>query len=245
MTTQVDFVTALARRWAVEVNMVPAGPNDWQPLIGIEEFKPALTSRREADESYDDEGATRQAITGSSWKAEIKLIHRAATDGVTMNAVHEYLRGLNDAADAYTGEAHVRWFDRSGTGEAYEGRCLVTWTPDGGNGAARDTVAVVFDGQGAREAITNPNASALPVISSLSPTGGGTAGGTLVTIKGRKLTGATVVSFGGTNATAYTILDDTRIVAVAPAKTAGSVRVLVTTPAGSTADTAADDFLYA
>lgn len=245
MTQPTQTVTALARRFAVEIDMNPSGVADWQPLVGVEELKPLADTRKEADESYDDAGAARQAITGTSWRLEMKLIHRAGVDGVTFNAVQEYLRTQAAKIDAMTGEVHVRWFDRSGVGEAWDGRAIADWTPDGGNGGARDTVAVVLSGQGARTAITNPNSSPLPVVSALSPTGGTTAGGTLVTVKGRKLTGATAVTFGGTAATSFTVVDDTRIVATSPAHVAGSVDVLVTTPGGTSANTTADDYLYA
>ena len=243
MTSPVQTVTALARRFAIDVDMNPTGVADWQPLIGIEDLKPNRAQRREKDEGYEDAGAEREAITGSSWLLDIKLIHRAGLDGVTMNAVQEHLRTKSEANDALAGEAHVRWYDRSGVGEAWDGRCLVEWTPDGGNG--RDMISVKLSGQGARVAITNPNSSPLPVISALSPTGGTTAGGTLVTIKGRKFTGATAVTFGGTAATSFTVLDDTRIVAVAPAKAAGTADVVVTTPGGVSANTTADNYLYA
>ncbi|MFY1658578.1 phage tail tube protein [Micromonospora sp. WMMD1274] len=245
MTQPVDYVTALARRFAVEVDLNPSGVANWQPLIGVEDFKPGRTQRKQADEAYDDAGAERQAITGSSWTIDMKLIHRTGLDGVTFNAVQEHLRVKSEASDALTGEAHVRWFDRSGVGEAWEGRCLVDWVPDGGNGGARDTISVKLNGQGARVAITNPNASPLPVVAGLAPTGGGVAGGTLVEIRGRRFTGATAVTFGGTAATSFRVVSDTLIVAVAPAKAASTVDVLVTTPGGTSANTAADNYVYA
>jgi hypothetical protein len=245
VTSPVSTITALARRFALEFDMNPTGVADWQPVIAVEEFKPGRVARKEKDESYDDQGSERSAITGSSWTIDAKIIHRTGLDGVTMNAVQERLRTLSEATDAASGEAHVRWYDRSGVGEAWDGRCLVDWTPDGGNGGARDTVTVKFMGQGPRVAITNPNASPLPVVSAITPTGGGVAGGTLVTIKGRKFTGATGVTFGGTAATSFTLVDDTRIVVVAPAKTAGSADVIVTTPGGVSANTLADNYLYA
>ncbi|OKI47235.1 phage tail tube protein [Micromonospora sp. CB01531] len=244
MTSPVQTVTALARRFAVEVDVNPSGVADWQPLIGIEDLKPNRTQRKVADESYDDAGAERSAITGSSWTLDIKLIHRTGIDGVTFNAVQEHLRVKGEANDALTGEAHVRWFDRSGQGEAWEGRCLVDWVPDGGNGGARDMISVKLNGQGARVAIVNPNASPLPVVAALAPTTGPAAGGTLVEIRGRKLTGATAVTFGGTPATSFRPVSDTLIVAVAPAKAASTVDVVVTTPGGTSANTAADNYIY-
>lgn len=245
MTQPTQTVTALARRFAVEIDVNPSGAADWQPLIGIEELKPGRAQRREKDEAYEDAGAERETITGSNWMLELKVIHRTGVDGVTFNAVQEHLRVKSEASDALTGEAHVRWYDRSGVGEAWEGRCLVEWTPEGGNGGARDIVTVKLSGQGARAAITNPNSSPLPVVSALSPTGGGVAGGTLVTIKGRKFTGATAVKFAALNATSFTVLDDTRIVAVAPATAAGQVDVTVVTAGGTSATGAASKYTYA
>jgi IPT/TIG domain len=116
---------------------------------------------------------------------------------------------------------------------------------EGGGGDALETLTANLQWQGAYSLVANPLASSLPIVASLSPAGGGTAGGTLVTIKGSRLTGATVVKFGATNATSFTVVDDTRVVAVAPAGAAGSVQVAVTTSGGSSANTAADDYLYA
>jgi hypothetical protein len=243
VTSPTNTVTALARRFAVEVDLNPTGVADWQPLPGVEDFKPAHTPRREDDEDYDDDGAMRRAVTGSEWNNEIKLIHRAGPDGVTFNPVQEHLRIKAEADDALTGEAHVRWFDRSGVGEAWEGRCLVDWTPDGGKG--RDTVTVRLLGQGKRVAIANPNSSPLPVVAALVPAGGPTAGGTLVEIRGRRFTGATAVTFGGTPAESYRVVSDTLIVAVSPADVAGTVDVQVTTPDGISANVAADNYTYA
>lgn len=244
MTQPTTTVTAMARRFAVEIDTTPGGAPTWSPLLGIEDLKPVFNSRREKDEAYEDLGSEREAITGNSWGLELKLIHRAGSDGVTMNATQEYLRTKALATDAMTGEAHARWFDRSGVGEAWDGRCLVEWTPDGGNGAARDVVAVKLSGQGARLAITNPNASPLPVVSLLIPTTGLAAGGLLVEVRGRKLTGATVVTFGGTNATNFRVVDDTLIVATSPAKVAGTYDVIVTTPGGVSAVSATTKFIY-
>jgi hypothetical protein len=83
----------------------------------------------------------------------------------------------------------------------------------------------------------------LPVVTSLSPTTGPIAGGTVVTITGTGFTGATSVTFGGTPA-AVTAVTATTITVTAPAHTAGTVDVLVTTPSGTSANTAADNFIY-
>jgi PGF-pre-PGF domain-containing protein len=79
----------------------------------------------------------------------------------------------------------------------------------------------------------NVSAGTLPTFTSISPASGTTAGGTTVTIIGTNLLGATGVTFGGTAATSYTVDSATQITAVTPAKAAGAVNVVVTTPGGT------------
>jgi len=83
-----------------------------------------------------------------------------------------------------------------------------------------------------------------PNITSVSPTTGSTGGGTIVTINGNGFTGATAVSFGGTPATSFIVNTDVKVTATAPAHAAGSISISVTTPAGTSPDTAADNFVY-
>jgi hypothetical protein len=79
-----------------------------------------------------------------------------------------------------------------------------------------------------------------PVFTSISPTSGPIAGGTVVTITGSGLSGATSVTFAGTPAQSttafpagFTVVNDTTIMAVSPmAFFAGLAQVNVTTPGG-------------
>jgi len=54
-----------------------------------------------------------------------------------------------------------------------------------------------------------------------------------VTLFGTNLTGATGVSFGGTAATFFSVVNATTIFATTPAHTAGAVNVMVDTPGGT------------
>jgi hypothetical protein len=91
---------------------------------------------------------------------------------------------------------------------------------------------------------TTTTAIPAPTVTSVSPTSGSTAGGTSVTITGTNLTGATAVDFGTTAATGFTVDSDTQITATSPAHAAGTVHVTVTTPAGTSATSPADEFTF-
>jgi hypothetical protein len=73
-----------------------------------------------------------------------------------------------------------------------------------------------------------------PIARSVSPTTVTSVGGTLVTLTGQNLTGATVVSVGGTRASSVKVVNDTTVTFVSPVKTgAGTFPVTVTTPKGT------------
>jgi hypothetical protein len=83
-----------------------------------------------------------------------------------------------------------------------------------------------------------------PAVTLVSPTSGPTSGGNNVTIGGSGFSGATAVYFGSTAATSFTINNDGSITAVAPAESAGTVNITVTTPNGTSAISSADQYSY-
>jgi hypothetical protein len=84
-----------------------------------------------------------------------------------------------------------------------------------------------------------------PEITSIAPSFGSVTGGTLLTITGKNLSGATAVQFGSTPAASFTVDSDTEITATAPrALRPGKVDVTVTTFAGENANTRYDDYVY-
>ncbi|HYM74470.1 MAG TPA: IPT/TIG domain-containing protein [Candidatus Dormibacteraeota bacterium] len=84
-----------------------------------------------------------------------------------------------------------------------------------------------------------------PQITGINPATGTPAGGTSVVITGAGFTGAGAVKFGATAAAAFSVDSDTRITATSPALAAGTVDITVTTPAGTSAASAADQFTFA
>lgn len=82
----------------------------------------------------------------------------------------------------------------------------------------------------------------LPTLSSLTPSGGSTSGGTTVTIKGTNLLTTTSVTFNTVNA-AFAIIDKSTVVAITPAGVAGVATVVLATTGGSEINTGG--FTYA
>ncbi|MGA2522145.1 MAG: IPT/TIG domain-containing protein [Acidimicrobiales bacterium] len=85
----------------------------------------------------------------------------------------------------------------------------------------------------------------LPVVTSVVFDVGNTSGGEQVTITGRLFLSGASVDFGSTPSTSVTVKNDSTIVAKAPAGTAGTVEVTVTTSNGTSAlNPPIDDYMY-
>lgn len=251
-TTPTTRVTSLTRSHRLDINIAADPSTNYSQLMGLEDLKLLEDLEVEDDGMYEDAGAKRETNTGYGWRLEAKLALSTNLAGTSLDTNHAFLRTKfkghrTGRVEAF--EFGVRFYNRHGVddGHSHEGRVYVkAWPLPGGKGG--DRIDIVLQGQGALADITNPAGSLLPAVYSISPTGGAAAGGQLIQINGYNfstVTGAAGVKVGGTNATSYTIVNDSLIVAVAPAHAAGSTQVLVTNPTGPSPDTTADDFLYA
>jgi len=92
--------------------------------------------------------------------------------------------------------------------------------------------------------VTIDSPTAVPILTTVSPTSGTTSGGTMVTITGTNLSGATAVDFGTRAATTFADVSATQITAVTPPAPAGVVAVTVTTPSGTSSTGVTDEFTY-
>ncbi|MFC5373381.1 IPT/TIG domain-containing protein [Brevundimonas faecalis] len=118
---------------------------------------------------------------------------------------------------------------------------IVFTTPAHAAGAV--TVSLTTPGGSASNSFTYVSA---PTVTSISPTAGPTGGGTTVIITGTGFSAAGstgAVKFGAANAT-YAINSNTQITATSPANSAGTYDITVTTPGGTSAVLAADQFTY-
>ena len=82
-----------------------------------------------------------------------------------------------------------------------------------------------------------------PTVTKIEPSTGPAHGGTIVTITGTNLTGVSAVKFGTNAATRFEFKSATEVKATSPGGT-GKVAVIVTTPGGTSASTASDEFIY-
>jgi len=85
--------------------------------------------------------------------------------------------------------------------------------------------------------------STAPTVTAVVPQLGPTAGGTLVTVSGTNLFGTTGVTFGG-NSASFVNVSNTKLQAISPPGTVGSVDIQVTTGVGTSAVTPLDLFTY-
>jgi hypothetical protein len=119
----------------------------------------------------------------------------------------------------------------------------ITVTSPPGNGTVDITVTTSAGTSAATSADKFTYITPPPAVTAVSPASGSIAGGTTVTITGTGLAGATSVSFGG--AAAKIITDSaTQITVTSPPGNNGTVDITVTTPGGTSAITAADQFTY-
>ncbi len=148
----------------------------------------------------------------------------------------------------FTGATAVLFGGKAAASFSVAGGTSITATAPAGSAGTVDVVVTTAGGTSAavtadRFTYTVPTTPA-PAVTSLSPTSGSTAGGTVVTITGTHFTGATAVLFGSTAAAAFTVGSDSSITATAPAGSAGTVDVVVTTAGGTSAAVTADRFTY-
>jgi hypothetical protein len=92
--------------------------------------------------------------------------------------------------------------------------------------------------------LTNRLCMSIPTVTGVLPISGNATGGTTVAISGTDFNFASAVKFGATAATSFTINSNNQITAATPAGTAGTVDVTVTNPAGTSAISPVDTYVY-
>ena len=164
----------------------------------------------------------------------------APTSGTTAGATSVIVTG-----SGFTGATAVKFGATAATTFTVNSDTQITATSPAASAGAVDVTVTTSVGTSATSAADQFTyaASTLPIVASISPTGGVTTGGTSVTITGSGFTGATAVKFGTKAATTFSVVNDTQVTATSPSGS-GTVDITVTTPNGTSATSAADKFTY-
>jgi len=117
-------------------------------------------------------------------------------------------------------------------------------SPAGSAGTVNVTVVTQY-GTSATSSLDQFTLTSAPIVTSVTPSVGPTAGGTAVTIQGENFSGVSVY-FNGVAATGVSVsADGSSISATSPAGSAGTVHITVVSSGGTSATSSADQFTYA
>ena len=114
-------------------------------------------------------------------------------------------------------------------------------SPPGDSGTVDITATT---GTGTSDTSSSDQFTYNPVLTSVTPNNGPAAGGQSVVILGAGLNGATSVSFGGTAAASFTVVNAGEIDAVTPAHAGGTVNLTVTTSGGGASNAISYTFQF-
>lgn len=230
-------------KWFVDVDANDGvGTPSWLPVLGITNltFNPD-NPQLEDDSDFDSGGFQSQTKTAAAWSAALTVARKVqSADATAYDPGQEHLRAKAIGQFGPSNSVTIRVYEMEPGGprvEAYTGKAAVSWQPQGGAMTALDTVQVTLTGQGELSAIAHPDTgAAVPTISAVTPTALAVAGGDAVVVKGNRFTGTVSVTFDGTPAASFQVVDDGLISATAPAHAAGSGPVVVTNGAGASTD---------
>jgi hypothetical protein len=144
---------------------------------------------------------------------------------------------------AFTGATAVKFGSTPATSFTVNSDSSITAISPPGTSGSRVDIKVTNPG-GTSAVVSADQFTYGPQVTGVSPSTGATVGGTSVTISGYGFTGASVVSFGSTPITTFTINGDGSITVSSPPESIGVVDVTVTTPQGTSPTSAADHFSY-
>jgi len=230
--------TGFAAATAVNFGATPATSYSVHSAISITATAPAGAGT--VDISVTAGGKTSAASTADEFTYEAAPTVTAvspsigASTGGTIVAI---------TGTGFTGTTAVKFGSTAATSFTVDSPTSITALAPSGTGTVDITVVTTI-GTSATSAAYQYTFEMVPAVTSINPASGPATGGTTVTITGANFTGLTTVMFGGASAASFTLNSDTSITATSPAGSAGTVDIVVTTPAGTSATSAADQFTY-
>lgn len=234
--------------YGIDINVGTLAAKVWQPFRRISGFQPSPTPTTQDAQTYDDLGAANVDVTGWSISHAFNAqVNRSVTTGLYLPEVEAVLARTNPDAKGESAVIEARWYHKPESGaanpnDAGQGFFTVSTTrQNSGPNGEIEVLSVSLTGKGTYDKIANPFAGwtvttpSISSVSAASPAVNPAGTGKQVTITGLNLTGATAVTFKAIAASSFAVISSTTIVAVLPTDTAGTVPVVVTTPAGVSA----------
>jgi hypothetical protein len=200
---------------------------------------PAGTAGSRVDITVTGPGGTSSTLPADQFTYGPQVTRVAPATGSPAGGTSVVITGAG-----LTGATAINFGSTPATSFTVNSATSVTAVTPAGSGSVNVTVTTPAGTSPISSSDTFVYTSPVPSVSSVSPASGSTAGGNTVTLGGNGFTGATTVSFGGNPATGITVLSSTVITAVAPAGSAGTVDVTVTTPGGTSAANPNDHYTY-
>lgn len=182
-------------------------------------------------------GNNQSASVNAAFATPLSVTVRDGSNAVIPNTSVTFAAPGSGASGTFSNSSNSITVTTDGSGVASAG----TFTANATTGGY--SVTATAGSASTSFSLTNSAAATPPTVTGVSPTSGSTAGGASVVITGTNFTGATAVNFGAT-AASYVVNSATQITATSPAGTAGLVDITVTTAAGTSATSAADQFTY-
>jgi hypothetical protein len=183
--------------------------------------------------------ATGSGVTGYTYVAPPTFTSITPNSGSTVGGTSVTIVGTNFVSGGSFG---VTIGGTAATGVSVTDSTHIAATTPAGTAGAKNVVITNNDGQTVTGSNVYTYVTSAPTISSISPSSGSTAGGTIVIISGTGLTTTTGVTIDGL-AVAYTVVGTTVRVTTA-AHTVGSVNIVVTTPLGTATGSGATGYTY-
>ena len=210
-----------------DTSITATSPSQAAGTFDVTVITPTGTSAVSSSDQFTYTNASAPAVTGVS-----------PGTGTTAGGITITITG-----SGFTGATAVDFGTAAASFTFYSDSFLTAVVPSQGAGLVNITVTTPSG-----TSTTNSNnqftytAAPGPAVSSVTPNTGSVAGGTLVVLVGSGFTGATAVNFGTTAASSFSVLDDTTLEAWAPAESAGTIDITVTTPSGTSTTTSADHY---
>lgn len=241
--------STFVHKWKVDVNDTGGGGTYavpvWVPILATNDFVSNIDPSMEDDGDFDSPGWGSEVTSSRKWKAETTVLRKTKeNDPTAYDDGQELCRNAGFELGA-ANRLDVRIYEYTVGGpkaEAYRGYCSVQWVPVGGDNKAIDKVKLTLSGSGEYKKITHPDGAQLaPVVTSITPNTGTTAGGVLVHIRGSHfmlagvadVDAASDVMLAEHNFSSYTVADDSNIWGVTPAETAKPSAITVTNSIGA------------